>query len=115
MTDAAPPPMPPAQNLALLKAVTAGLGLLLVGGVALLCVLLVTRGGGSASDEPTVFALAPGERLVAASAAGEGLLLTIETRGEAGAETGGGHRLVTLRPDGSVAGIVVVTDVPSAP
>ena len=106
MTDA-PPPMPPPQNLALLKAVTAGLGLLLVGGVALLCVLLVTRGGASASDEPATFALAPGERLVAASAAGEGVLLTVETSQ--------GHRLVTLRPDGTVAGVVVVTGTPSAP
>ena len=104
MTDAPPP-----QNLALLKAITAGLGLLLVGGVALLCVLLVTRGGAPATDEPVTFALAPGERLVTASPSGEGLLLTIE------GGDGDAHRLVTLHPDGTVAGVVVVTSAPSAP
>ncbi|WP_031549488.1 hypothetical protein [Parvularcula oceani] len=61
MTDS-PPPSP---NLALIKGVTAGLGLLLLGGLALLVVLLFTRGtGGEGAAELAPLTVGPGEAIV---------------------------------------------------
>ena len=103
MTDQTPAAAPP--NLALLKGITAALGLLLVGGVALLCVLLVTRGGsGEADPAPQTVAALPGETLKASSVSEAGILLTFASED--------GARLVLIGPDGAVRQEVVVTTAP---
>lgn len=53
------PVTPAAPNLAILKGITAALGLLLVGGVALLCVLLFT-GGADRDGSSEVASATPG-------------------------------------------------------
>ena len=101
MTDTGPPAPPP--NLAVIKAITVGLGVLLVGGVVLLGALLM-RGGGAARTGPAVFEAAPGERVAASSASAAGILIALE-----GPE---GTRLVLIAPDGTVAQEIGVRTAP---
>ena len=105
-TDA---PLPPPQNLALIKAVTAFLGLLLVGGVVLLGVLL-TRGGADEAERPAAGAprpeaarvvLAEGERVTRVGPSGSGVVLTIEGAGE-------GTRLVLVPEAGPAREVRIV-------
>ena len=69
MTDPSPP-APPPQNLALIKLVTALLGLMLLGGTALLVTLLVLRAPPAA--DPFEGALREGETVLARFPAEDG-------------------------------------------
>lgn len=107
-------PLPPPQNLAVIKAITAGLGLLLVGGVALLGVLLVTRDAApepgaeiiaaqpasGGADYAVDLPLAAGERLVSASSGSGGVVLHIE-------DEEGAARVVVLHADGRTGQITL--------
>ena len=101
--------LPPPQNLALIKGITVGLGVLLVGGVVLLGVLLLTRGDDTAPvapmGDPVTYELSVGETLVGASQSGPNTLLTLR-------RADGSHRLVLLGQDDAVLREVVVQPAP---
>ena len=97
--------LPPPQNLALIKGITVALGLLLVGGVALLGVLLATRGdGGPGVATDATYTLAPGETVTAAAATAHGILLTIRSDD--------GQRFVVVGADGTPVRTLTVRPAP---
>ncbi|WP_183819453.1 DUF6476 family protein [Parvularcula dongshanensis] len=97
-------PAPPPPNLAVLKGVAAGLGLLLIGGLALLVTLLVTRsGGGQAADLPPL-ALRAGESITAQDLGAETAMFVIE----GGSETGRGRIVFIDIRDGTQRSVPII-------
>ncbi|MEM6912771.1 MAG: hypothetical protein AAF511_02210 [Pseudomonadota bacterium] len=81
MTD----PTPPVPSHAAAKGLALGLGVLLLGGTALLITLLITRGpSGSAAKDRVDIAIAEGERIDEVALEGGQALLLIEN--ETGAQ-----------------------------